>query len=80
MEEQTLLKINPFQVMDGTLNQYMKLKPEEAVEKIRKMVNSVKMVNGTFISLWHNESVGELRDWKGWSGVYEEVLKICKSN
>jgi hypothetical protein len=79
-EEQTLLKIFPFQVMDGTLNQYMNLKPEEALGKIRKIVNSVKFVNGTFISLWHNESIGEQREWKGWSGVYEEVLKICKSN
>jgi hypothetical protein len=78
-EEQTMLRIYPFQVMDGTLNQYMKLNPEEAVEKIRKLVTSVKFVQGTFISLWHNESVGEQRDWKGWSGVYEEVLKICKS-
>jgi hypothetical protein len=80
MEEQTLLKIFTFQVMDGTLNQYMKLNQEEAVEKIRKIVNSVKLVNGTFISLWHNESVGEQREWKDWSGVYEEMLKICKSN
>ncbi len=79
-EAQTLLKIFPFQVMDGTLNQYMKLNPEEAVKKIRKIVNSVKLVNGTFISLWHNESVGEQRDWKEWSGIYEEMLKICKSN
>lgn len=79
MEEQTLLKIYSFQVMDGTLNQYMKLNQEEAVEKIRKIVNTVKFVNGTFISLWHNESVGEQREWKGWSGIYEEVLKNCKS-
>jgi hypothetical protein len=78
-EEQTMLRIYPFQVMDGTLNQYMKLNPKEAVEKIRKIVTSVKFVQGTFISLWHNESIGEQRDWKGWSGVYEEVLKICKS-
>jgi hypothetical protein len=78
-EEQTMLRIYPFQVMDGTLNQYMKLNPEEAVEKIRKIVTSVKFVQGTFISLWHNESVGEQRDWKGWSGIYEEVIKICKS-
>lgn len=78
-EEQTLLKIFPFQVMDGTLNQYMKLNKEEAMEKIRKIVNSVKFVNGTFISLWHNESVGEQREWKGWSDIYEEMLKNCKS-
>lgn len=78
-ETETSLKIFPFQVMDGTLNQYMKLSTIEAIEKIRKIVQAVKQVNGTFISLWHNESVGEQREWKGWSGVYEEMLKICKS-
>lgn len=77
-EIQTSLKIFPFQVMDGTLNHYMKLNTDEAIEKIHKIVLAVKKVNGTFISLWHNESVGEQREWKDWSGIYEEMLKICK--
>ncbi len=78
-EEQTSLKVFPFQVMDGTLNHYMKLNREEALQKIQTLVKAVKRVNGTFISLWHNESVGEQREWEGWSGVYEGMLKICKS-
>lgn len=77
-EEQTALKVYSFQVMDGTLNEYMKLNQQEALEIIRKIADSVKRVNGTFITLWHNESVGEQRFWKGWSGVYEEMIKICK--
>lgn len=76
-EAQTALRVFPFQVMDGTLNQYMKLNQEEALDKIRELVREVRLVNGTFISLWHNSSLGELREWRGWSDVYEEMLKIC---
>jgi hypothetical protein len=78
-EEQTSLRIFSFQAMDATLNQYSQLNQEEAVGRIQKLVNAVKKVNGTFITLWHNESLGEQNDWKAWSVVYEKVLKICKS-
>lgn len=77
-EEQTKLKIHPFQVMDGTLNQYMKLNRQEALSKIEQIVNSIKLVNGTFISLWHNQSLSEQHEWAGWLGIYEEMLEICK--
>lgn len=78
-ETQTVLRVFPFQVMDGTLNQYMKLNQDEALTKIQELVHEVRLVKGTFISLWHNSSLGELREWCGWLGVYEEMLKICKS-
>nr|WP_320022364.1 polysaccharide deacetylase family protein [uncultured Draconibacterium sp.] len=75
--EQTTLKLYPFQVMDGTLNEYMRLDKQEALSQIEELVNSVKLVNGTFISLWHNQSLSEQNNWKEWSD-YEEMLKICK--
>jgi hypothetical protein len=56
-EEETELKIFPFQIMDATLNKYLKLSENEAISNIEKIVNKVKEVNGTFISLWHNESL-----------------------
>jgi len=79
LEKETGLKVVPFQIMDGTLNYYLKLRPEEAVIKIENMVNQVKKVNGTFVSIWHNESVSNQEIWKGWKWVYEEMLKMVKS-
>jgi len=35
----------------------------------------VKNVNGTFISVWHNESLSDRDIWKGWKLVYEKMLK-----
>ena len=75
-EEETGLKIYPFQVMDTTLNQYLKLSVDEAMDKIAEMIRKVKQVNGTFISLWHNESLSDHGYWKGWEPVYKRMLEI----
>jgi len=76
-ELETSLTIYPFQIMDGTLNQYLKLSPLEAVERISRLNAEVRKVNGTFITLWHNESLGEMRHWKNWREVYEALIKIA---
>ncbi len=75
----TDLMVYPFQVMDTCLQQYMKLTPDQSVQKIAEMVDQVKKVNGTFISLWHNESLSEWKDWRGWSKVYRDLLTIAKT-
>jgi hypothetical protein len=73
-EAETTLKITPFQVMDRTLKDYMKLSPIAAVDKIRQMVDAVRSVNGTFVSIWHNDAFSDLGEWDGWKVVYLEML------
>jgi hypothetical protein len=68
------LKVTPFQVMDRTLKDYMKLSPISAVEKIRKLVDAVRSVNGTFVSIWHNDAFSDIGEWEGWKVVYLEML------
>ena len=75
-EKETELKIYPFQIMDVTLHEYLKLSVDEAVEKIRDIITKVKEVKGTFISLWHNESLSDHGHWKGWEPVYKKMLEI----
>lgn len=76
-EIQTPLKIFPFALMDTTLNDYLKLTPKQSLGKIRDLRNEVKAVNGTFITLFHNESLSNYLRWKGWSRLYESMLKIA---
>ncbi|MEJ2595164.1 MAG: polysaccharide deacetylase family protein [bacterium] len=76
-EEETKLRIHPFAVMDGTLKDYLNLTPDEAIDQIKRLIFEVKKVNGTFISLWHNESLSDLKRWKGWRRVYEELLEMA---
>ena len=78
-EIQTPLKIFPFALMDTTLNDYMKLTPKQSLGKIRDLKNEVKAVNGTFITLFHNETLSNYLRWKGWSRLYESMVKIATS-
>jgi hypothetical protein len=73
-EKETPLMVTPFQVMDRTLKDYMKLSPISAVEKIRKLVDAVRSVNGTFVSIWHNDAFSDKGEWEGWKVVYLEML------
>jgi hypothetical protein len=75
-ETTTGLLLIPFQVMDVTLQQYLELKPDEAWEEIQNLMNEVKNVNGTFVSVWHNESVNDRGHWKGWREVFEQMNQL----
>ena len=70
----TQLTVYPFQVMDTTLRHYMQLDPGQAIILIRQFIDKTREVGGTFISLWHNESLSEWKTWRGWSSVYREML------
>ncbi len=72
----TDLLIFPFVYMDGTLNQYLKLSPKEAMNEIAELVNEVKLFGGNFIPIWHNESIAEAGIWKDWKQVYEFTQKM----
>ncbi len=74
-DSQTNLMIHPFMVMDGTLHDYLKLTPQEAVETVVELIDEVKKVGGTFIPLWHNPALNEEGDWKGWLQVYTEMVE-----
>lgn len=74
MDVSTKLKLTPFMLMDGTMKDYMKLSPEDAISRAKLLIDEVKAVNGTFITLWHNQSVNDKEEWKGWRAVYEEIV------
>jgi len=78
-DKETDLVVYPFEVMDVTLRQYLRLDADEAIEKIREIMNKVKKVNGTFISLWHNESLSDKGVWQGWRKVFEETVRMGNS-
>lgn len=78
-EKETLLKIFPFQVMDVTLQKYNKMNPSDTISKIESLMQETAAVGGTFISLWHNESLGGVGQWKGWRQVYIEMTKMAST-
>lgn len=58
------LKIYPLTIMEGTLRDYLKLTPEDAIVKYKELIERVKSVEGTFISLWHNDSISQDSPWR----------------
>jgi hypothetical protein len=75
-EAVTSLKIVPFQVMDVTLRHYLNLNPEEAIREIESLMQEVKTVGGTFSVIWHNETVNDQGEWKGYRKVFEKMNKL----
>lgn len=79
-EIQTPLKVYPFALMDTTLNDYMGLTPKQSLGRTKDLLNEVLKVKGTFITLFHNESVSGYLRWNGWQKVYESMLKMIRKN
>lgn len=77
LDTKTPLRIYPFALMDGTLRDYMDTSNDKAMEHISRLIGEVKKVNGTFISIWHNESLSDQKRWKGWRTIYEELIKTA---
>jgi len=61
----------PLIVMDGTLQTYRKLSPEEGLDSIINLMNRCRDVEGVFTLLWHNTSIG-----RGWDEWFEKVYKV----
>lgn len=80
LEMPTRLKVFPFAVMDVTLRDYLRLSPEQASAQLRQIVDEVRAVNGLFISIWHNSSLGETHGWEGWRAVYNDLLGYALPN
>jgi len=77
-ERKTNLRIIPFQIMDGTLYEYKKLDPEGSKEVILNMINETRRVGGLFVSIWHNTSLLDTEEWRGWRQVFEFMIKNQK--
>lgn len=76
-EQQTTLRIHPFAVMDTTLRHYLRLRPDEVMARVLPLIREVKSLGGTFITLWHNESLSDFDPWRGWKPCYEQIVKVA---
>lgn len=74
--EITDFRIHPFVYMDGTLREYMELGPEESEPVIDELYQEVSRFGGAFIFIWHNETIGDYGNWKGWKSVLNYTLNL----
>jgi hypothetical protein len=59
------------------MKDYLRLNKVQSLERRAAMIRTIRAVNGEFVSLWHNESLGDTGRWKGWREVYHEMIKLA---
>lgn len=72
-QEKPLL-IHSTPIMDTTLNTYLNKTPEQAIEIINQYSNILKSLNGNLYTCWHNETISNFSNWKGWQEVYPKAM------
>jgi hypothetical protein len=72
---ETDLEIVPFALMDVSFRKHQKIMPEIALIQIKKIISSIKKVNGLFVSLWHNEAFSETNHPENWRVIFDQMLK-----
>ena len=73
-DEQTGLRIHPFCFMDANSFYEQKLSAEQAYEELMHYYTACKNVNGTLISIWHNNFLGTDPQFAGWKICYEKFI------
>jgi hypothetical protein len=73
-EEKTQLHIHPFCFMDANSYHEQKLSPGETFNELMQFYNAVKSVDGTMITIWHNNFLGSDEMFIGWKEVYEKFI------
>ena len=77
-EKTTNLTLHSSPIMDATLNNYLKVTPETAVKLAHNIIKEVKEVKGELVTIWHNETLSDIREWKAWRPVFEEIIRLAK--
>lgn len=71
----TEMQIVPFCYMDSSLKDYLKWSPKRAMDEIQVLQKSISEVGGTFSFIWHNSSIHDTGEWKGWKRVLDFTIE-----
>jgi len=76
----TSLLVHPFACMDRSYLDYLKWDPGRSVADILSLWECCRIHGGHFHLVWHNSSMDFEAEWRGWRGVFEEVVSALKSS
>lgn len=77
-ELQTNLRMHPFCFMDANSFYEQKQNTEQAFEELKHYYDTSKAVNGTLITIWHNNFLGTAKEFKGWKEIYEKFITLVQ--
>ena len=78
-EETTSLLLHPYCFMEANSFFEQKLSSEQAFEEMLQYYHTVKSVNGTMITLWHNTFLGTSELYASWGEQYRKFIEIICS-
>jgi hypothetical protein len=78
-ERATDLMVHPFTVMDNTLRDKLKLPPEQALDAVRPIIDSVKRVRGTFTGLWHESFLARTGPHALWRQAILSIIREARA-
>ncbi|MEP7255248.1 MAG: polysaccharide deacetylase family protein [Ferruginibacter sp.] len=73
-EEQTTLRIHPFCFMDANSYYEQKQTSQQTMTELIHYLAVCKEVNGTLITIWHNNFLGATKEFDGWKDIYEKFI------
>jgi len=73
------LLLHPVAIMDVNFKNNPETTPTMASAEIEKLMNQVKKVNGTFISIWHNSNLSHHEGWYEWREVFRKMHTLASS-
>ncbi len=73
-EKQAPLRIHPFCFMDANAYYEQKQTVKQTFDELMHYLSVCKQVNGTLITIWHNNFLGDTREFKGWKEMYGQFI------
>ena len=74
-EKVVSLKMFPSVCMEVTFKDFLNASPEDFLKECKYLADEVNKVNGTFISIWHNNTLGNDNSQSGWLDAHEALMK-----
>ena len=74
--QMTDLMVHPFCAMDVTFSRYQKYTVAESIEILQQLYVQVKATDGEFHMLWHNETLSDRDNWRGWKSFWDGALQL----
>ena len=75
-EASTSLLLHPFCFMDANAYYEKKMSSRQALDELQRFYKEVKNINGTMITIWHNNILGTSPEFTRWREAYEKFIQI----
>jgi hypothetical protein len=62
--------------MDANAYYEQNLSAQEALQELLQFYTTIRSVNGTMCTIWHNNFLGAANEFEGWRDTYENFIEI----